>query len=311
MLKICFVGLGSIGKRHIKNLACILRNQKREFVIDAVRSTEKILPIEIADLIHNFYYSVEELKEIYDIIFITNPTIYHYNTIKHLMSYTQNMFIEKPVFHEYQKSLNEMDFNARGIYYVACPLRYGAVIAELKRRLINETVYSVHAISSSYLPDWRKGVNYRDVYSAHKDMGGGVTLDLIHELDYITWMFGFPEKSHHLCGKYSDLEIDSDDLSVYLLEYKDKIVEIHTDYFGRENVRKIELFCRDYVIKGDLQHNTLQYVYSDGKIEEIKLAESDTYMCEMESFLDMIDGKRINDNDIVHANNVLKIALDN
>ena len=233
MLKICFVGLGSIGKRHIKNLACILRNQKREFVIDAVRSTEKILPIEIADLIHNFYYSVEELKEIYDIIFITNPTIYHYNTIKHLMSYTQNMFIEKPVFHEYQKSLNEMDFNARGIYYVACPLRYGAVIAELKRRLINETVYSVHAISSSYLPDWRKGVNYRDVYSAHKDMGGGVTLDLIHELDYITWMFGVPEKSHHLCGKYSDLEIDSDDLSVYLLEYKDKIVEIHTDYFGR------------------------------------------------------------------------------
>lgn len=311
MLKICFVGLGSIGKRHIRNIVCILRNQKREFMIDAVRSTDKILPAEIADLIHNFYYSVEELKEIYDIIFITNPTIYHYNTIKNLMSYTRNMFIEKPVFHEYQKSMDELDFNAKGVYYVACPLRYGAVVAELKRRLINEKVYSVRVISSSYLPDWRKGVDYREAYSAHKNMGGGVTLDLIHELDYITWMFGLPQRSYHLCGKYSNLEIDSDDLSVYLLEYKDKIVEIHTDYFGRENVRKIELLCKDYVIKGDLLHNTLQYVYSDGKAEEVKFPEKDLYVCEIEAFIEMIDGKRINDNDIVHANKVLKIALDN
>ncbi len=311
MLKICFVGLGSIGKRHIRNLVCILRNQKREFMIDALRSTDKILPAEIADLIHNFYCSIEELKEIYDIIFITNPTIYHYDTINHLMLKTRNMFVEKPVFHEYQENLNELDFNARGVYYVACPLRYGAVIAELKKRLIKKTVYSVRAISSSYLPDWRKGVDYREVYSAHTNMGGGVTLDLIHELDYVTWMFGLPEKSHHVCGKYSDLEIDSDDLSVYLLEYKDKIVEIHTDYFGRENVRKIELFCRDCVIKGDLLNNTLQYFYPDGKTEEVKLPEKDLYICEMESFLDMIDRKRINDNDIVHANEVLRIALDN
>lgn len=311
MIKICFVGLGSIGKRHIKNIACILREQRREFVIDAVRSTAKILPVEIANLIRNSYYSIEELKVVYDIIFITNPTIYHYNTIKHLMPYARNMFIEKPAFHECQKSLDELDFNAKGVYYVACPLRYGAVVAELKRRLINEKVYSVRVISSSYLPDWRKGVDYREVYSAHKNMGGGVTLDLIHELDYVTWMFGLPERSHHLCGKYSNLEIDSDDLSVYLLEYKDKIIEIHTDYFGRENVRKIELLCRDCVIKGDLLHNTLQYVYPDRKTEKVKLPEKDLYVCEIEAFIEMIDGKRINDNDIVHANKVLKIALDN
>lgn len=311
MLKICFVGLGSIGKRHIKNITYILKNQGRAFLIDAIRSTDRILPDEIDCLIRNYYYSIDELHEIYDIIFITNPTIYHYNTIKQLVPYTKNMFIEKPVFHKYQEDINDFKLNSKGIYYIACPLRYNTVIAELKNCLKHEDVYSVRAISSSYLPDWRQGTDYRKAYSAHKDMGGGVTLDLIHELDYIIWLFGVPERSHHLCGKYSDLEIDSDDLSVYLLEYVDKLIEIHIDYLGRETIRNIELFCKDYVIKGDLLHNTLKYVYPDGRKELFNLSEKDSYISEMEAFLDMIEGKRNNDNDIVYANKILKIALDN
>lgn len=309
MLKICFAGLGSIGRRHIQNIAKILDERKQEFFIDAIRSTDKPVPAEVGALIRNIYHNVEELTEVYDIIFITNPTICHYDTIKKTIPYAKNMFIEKPVFHQYEENLNRLDFYPKGIYYVACPLRYGAVAAELKKRIVNEQVYSVRAISSSYLPDWRKGVDYRQVYSAHKDMGGGVTLDLIHELDYITWLFGVPEMSYHLCGKYSALEIDSDDLSAYLLKYKDKIVEIHTDYLGRESIRSIELYCKNYVIKGDLLHNTLKYVYGDGRTDEIPLEQTDMYLQEMKAFLDMTEGKRNNENNLVYANQILRIAL--
>ena len=69
------------------------------------------------------------------------------------------------------------------------------------------------------------------------------------------------------------------------------------------------MFCRDYVKKGDLLHNILQYAYLGGRTEEIQLPARDIYVCEMELFLDMIDRTKNNDNDIVHANEVLKIAL--
>ena len=95
-------------------------------------------------------------------------------------------------------------------------------------------------------------------------------LDLIHEMDYITYLFGMPQVKHY-AGKFSDLEIDSDDLGVYLLKYSEKLIEIHLDYFGRKARREIELYCKDYTIVGDLINNTIIYeVYSD-HIEELPL----------------------------------------
>ena len=66
-------------------------------------------------------------------------------------------------------------------YYVACPLRYNAVIQYIKDNIDLQDVISVRSISSSYLPDWRPGVDYRKTYSAKKELGGGVSIDLIHE----------------------------------------------------------------------------------------------------------------------------------
>lgn len=310
MFKICFVGLGSIGKRHIKNIVQVLRERHYSFFIDAIRSKAGNLPDEIRILIRNIYYSIEEIEEKYDVIFITNPTVLHYGSMRQFMPYTSHMFIEKPVFHEYRESLEDLNLNSSGIYYVACPLRYNSVLQEIKKKIQKEAVYSVRVISSSYLPDWRGEIDFRDTYSAHKNMGGGVTLDLIHELDYVIWLFGSPQESSHFWGKYSDLEMDCDDLSVYLLRYQDKIVEIHTDYFGRETVRNIELYCRDYVIKGDILNNRLIYVYPQKKQEEIYLEGTDFYLQEMEAFVDMIEGRRENENNVAYANQTLKIALD-
>ena len=310
MLKVCFIGLGSIGKRHFRNLVIILKERKQEYVIDAVRSRRGGLPEDIEEILHTQYEDTEQLPEGYDIIFITNPTVCHYDTILKVAHCTRHLFIEKPVFREYKENISALMLSKDGIYYVACPMRYSPVLTTLKERLENEKVYSVRAISSSYLPGWRKGVDYREIYSAHREMGGGVTLDLIHELDYIVWLFGMPERSLHISGKYSDLETDSDDLAVYLLQYPELLAEIHIDYFGRENVREIEFFCRDYVIKGDLIRNILKYVYPDGREEEVELPAAQNYISEMNAFLDMTEGRRNNFNDIRYANQVLRLALE-
>lgn len=65
------------------------------------------------------------------------------------------------------------------------------------------------------------------MYSAHKALGGGVTIDLIHEWDYLVDLFGVPETICNIRGKYSDLEIDSDDLSIYIAQYPTLLAEVH------------------------------------------------------------------------------------
>ena len=72
-----------------------------------------------------------------------------------------------------------------------------------------------------------------------------MTIDLIHEWDYLVDLFGVPETICNIRGKYSDLEIDSDDLSIYIAQYPTLLAEVHLDYFGRTYRRSIELFCKD------------------------------------------------------------------
>ena len=109
--------------------------------------------------------------------------------------------------------------------YITWPALYGTLFRYVKNIVNKEAVFSARSISSSYLPDWRGKVDYRNIYSADKQKGGGVTLDLIHELDYLTDLFGIPERSLHVQGKYSDLEITSDDIRINWRKYISTILE--------------------------------------------------------------------------------------
>lgn len=301
MIKICFFGMGSIGKRHLKNLVKILKERKIEFEIDVIKRKKEIND-EVKDYIHNIY-KVDEFKpNFYDIVFIVNDTSVHIETLKLMKDYSNNFFIEKPL----SINLNgfELDDYKDKNIYVACPMRYSNVIDYLKKNTDFTKVYSVRAICSTYLPDWRPTIDYRDNYSAKKELGGGVTLDLIHEWDYLTYLMGFPEKIYNLNKKVSHLEINSDDLSIYIAEYRDKLVEVHLDYFGRIPTRKIEIFFKEGTVIGDFIKNTVILENNS----EIDLSDSvDEYIKEMNNFLDIIFNGKDNFNDLKHAYKVLKL----
>ena len=96
-MKVCFVGAGSIGRRHIRNLYHLL--QGKEITIDLLRSGNgAALNFELTSYIHKIYTSIDDLDPDYDAIFITNPTYMHYSTLKELYKYSKNFFVEKPVF---------------------------------------------------------------------------------------------------------------------------------------------------------------------------------------------------------------------
>jgi predicted dehydrogenase len=170
-----------------------------------------------------------------------------------------------------------------------------------------EDVISVRSISSSYLPDWRPGQDYRNTYSAHKDMGGGVSIDLIHEWDYLTYLFGWPQKVLSLIGKKSKLEIDSDDYALYIAEYKDKIVELHLDYFGRKTIRQVQLFTKEDTIIGDIVNNQIEST-KNGEIIDFHEERDDFQKRELGCFLDMIEGIQELEDGYNHGIEVLELT---
>ena len=303
-MKFCFIGLGSIASRHIGNLHSILGN---DAVIDVLRSGKGNPPKEeIRPFIHRLCHDEAELDAHYDAVFITNPTSMHYQTLKKHISRSDFFFIEKPVFETGDEDIT--DFIKTGkVFYTACPLRYTNVIQYLKKNIDFSKVFSIRCISSSYLPDWRPGTDYTKTYSAHKDMGGGVSIDLIHEWDYIHYLIGSPLEVKSMIRKKSHLEIDSDDIAVYIADYPDKTVELHLDYFGRKTVRRAELYCLDDTVIADLVSQKITYLCS-GRVIDMSQERNEFQIRELRHFLDIVSGKAVCDNDIAEAASILRIT---
>ncbi|MCI9435797.1 MAG: Gfo/Idh/MocA family oxidoreductase [Lachnospiraceae bacterium] len=304
-LKVCFVGIGSIAKRHIANLRQVCSQRGIAVSIDAYRhfvSAGKVAGVE------KVFYSIDDVPENYDIIFITNPTELHLQTLQQFHKKGKHFFIEKPAVSVHQLELaKSFEKRRNSVYYVACPLRYNAVIQYIKKEIPVNAVLSVRSISSSYLPDWRPGQDYRNTYSARRKLGGGVSIDLIHEWDYLTYLFGWPKKIACMMGKISRLEIDSDDYAIYIAMYDGMVAELHLDYFGRKSIRAIELFTETDTIVGDLINHK---ICSLREKKDILFEEKrdDYQRRELEHFLDLVFGAEEPEDHYRHSIRVLGLT---
>ena len=305
-MKVCFVGIGSIGKRHIRNLSELCNELGIKLTIDALRRSES--NNDSPEIINAIYTDVDSLPFDYDVIFLTNPTEYHADMLKLLHDHAKHFFIEKPVTSLGTiDKLKDIKYRKNSVYYVACPLRYSNVIRYLKKEIVPEKVNAVRSICSSYLPDWRPGTDYRNNYSAHKDLGGGVDIDLIHEWDYLTYLFGMPLEVKSYSGNVSKLEIDSCDYAIYIARYNNMITELHLDYFGRETIRTVDIFTDEETICADLVKGTIKYCTS-GRVVDLS-GERDVYQTrELKYFLDTIRSGTVVQNDIENAVKVLKLT---
>ena len=301
-LKVLFIGVGSIGKRHLKNIVTVANSCNIDLTIDALRSSFKPLDEDIKEYVSTQYMNYEDISN-YVCVFITNPTYMHFDTIKKLKNKAKYFFIEKPLD---SKPLSDEElkvFDKKNIYYVACPLRHTKVFKTLQNILKDKKVYCARAICSSYLPNWRKDVDYRKIYSAKKE-SGGVKVDLIHDFDYLFSLFGLPKKYSLYSNKISNLDIESCDYTSFIGEYNDMYVELHLDYFGRGNKREVEIYTEDDVIIADFVNSKIRV---NNVWENLSQERNDYCIDEIKYFLLLINNEVNNINDINYANNILKI----
>lgn len=306
-MKILIVGFGSIAKKHYQALLQI----EPSIQVIALRSHAHADPIKNILSIYNN----EEIQQNapYDFVLISNPTYKHEETIEQVLGLNCPLFIEKPLFHtlESGKILNKISTH-KIITYVACNLRFLDSLIYLKEVLLPKIIVNeVNVYCGSFLPKWRAGVDYKSVYSAHSDQGGGVHLDLIHELDYVYWLFGNPMQVYSYKSSKSTLDIDAFDYANYLLEYNKFAVNIVLNYYRKDKKRTIELVCSDDTYTVDLFSNTVSSTKT--VLYESEQVLTDTYKKQLEYFIGKVTNSSNKEekimNNIEEAFEVLKICL--
>ncbi len=304
-MKLLIIGLGSIAQKHID--AIIKINQFA--TIYALRSNTNAKPFtNIIDL-----YKLSDVPNDIDFILISNPTSLHSKTILNVIDFNKPLFIEKPVFDsvinndEIVRLIKEKNIKT----YVACNLRFHPALIFLRDYLNsnNSKVNEVNVYCGSYLPNWRPPQDYTKSYSANQKLGGGVHLDLIHELDYTIWIFGKPVNYKSIKRKVSNLLIDTFDYTNYNLSYPDFNVSITLNYYRSTPKRQIEIVLENEILICDLLTSTI--LNSENKIIFIdnEFDFSKTYLNQMNYFINNLKNENMYMNDINESFEILKIAL--
>lgn len=301
-MKVLIIGLGSIAKKHIKAIRKFRPNSE----IWALRSHEN------AAKIKNIYniFSWQEVPDDLDFILISNPTSEHFQTINKALKYRVPLFIEKPPLMSLEgaEKLLELVKKEKIRTYTAFNFRFHPVLIWLKDILKEKNVLEVQAYCGSYLPDWRPGQDYRNNYSAKKKMGGGVHLDLIHEMDYICWIFASPLQVSGYQRKVSPLEIDSVDYAHYYLFYNQMSCTITLNYFRRDPKRQIEIVMENESWVVDLLANKV--TNSKGEvIFQSNEPVSATYSSQMRYFIETLESGQGFNNDLTESVQTLQYAL--
>ena len=247
---ILFMGLGSIGQRHLRNLKKILLNNVNFY---AYRKTRHVPLLDkkgnkVKGAIEKKYNIslISNLNHInknnIDIVFVTNPSSHHINSVLKLKNLKNAyIFIEKPLdssLKNYKIFLNYIARNQNKIF-VGHNMRFHPGYVKLKkilgdRKILNKVHYTIFKCSKN-LKDYHSYEDYKISYAARKELGGGVCLTAVHEIDMMIDLFGNSIKIKSHADKLSALKLSVEDFSL----------SFYRSYFFRSKV--ISLLILDFI----------------------------------------------------------------
>lgn len=307
-MRIVFIGIGSIAKKHIKAIRKIEPNTE----IFALRSSRGAAPYEDVKNIYDY----EEIAGISpDFIIISNPTSKHFETIKKILFYRIPLFIEKPVFAElgHDDIITEIE-DKQVLTYVACDMRFMDCLTWLHKYMEEHRdkvrINEINVYCGSYLPEWRPGTDFRKCYSAIPELGGGVHIDLIHDVDYVYWIFGKPEKHHAIFRNVSSLDIRAYDYANFNLVYPEFCANVVLNYYRRDAKRYMEILFDDCTWTVDMMKNEITSSTGD-VVYRSEQTGADEYEAQMRYFMGLVKEKSTTSmNSASEAYDVLTICLD-
>lgn len=252
--------LGSIGKRHFRNLRAL--RPQAEITVLRRRESEPVRAL--GEAISEIYSIEAALALKPDAAILAGPAPTHVALAQRFAENGIPVFIEKPLSNDLVGLTTlSRTANESGVpIMVAYNLRYNKALIAVREQLLRGTIGNVLAVRAEvgqYLPDWRPEYDYRHGVSANKALGGGPLLELSHEIDFLYWIFGMPQRVSGQGGRYSDLDIDVEDCVELCFEYDSprRIISLHLDFLQRPAARH----CKFIGSNGTMTWNAMADTY--------------------------------------------------
>lgn len=312
-MKILMIGLGGIGQRHARNLRMLLGESavllafRVRKLANVVTPTLQLAPgrnVEEEYQIRSFDNLQKALAENPEIAVICNPSNMHVPAALECARAGCDLFIEKPLSNGVEgvaELIDEVESRGR-IAMVGYQLRFHPCFLRLREILQQEALgnlLAVRATVGEYLPGWHNYEDYRQMYAARADLGGGVILSQIHEFDYLYALFGKPRRLYTVGGHFSNLEVDVEDVASTLMEceFGGRPLPIHLqqDYVQRPPSRQCEVIgdkgkaIADFSSVSVVQYNSAGEVTS--RLQPEHFERNELFIAQMRHFLDCVSNR--------------------
>lgn len=302
-MKFFIVGLGSMGKRRIRNLKALNAGEIIGFEVQEQRRVE----VEREFGIKTYATLEGGLSQQPDALIISTPPNLHMQYALEAATRGLHFFMEASVVLD--KDMDKLISLCKGKEIVAAPsatMRFHPSIQVMKRLVDEGAIGKVLAFnyhSGQYLPDWHPWEDYRKFYVAKRETGGCREI-VPFELSWITWLMGPVRRLSCMLGKLTKLDIDIDDVYQILLQFESgTIASMQVDVISRVAYRYFKMISEDGVIIWDWNRRTVsaytassrewkEYLQGPGRVVGGYVMEDDMYVNEMQHFIGAVQGKQ-------------------
>jgi predicted dehydrogenase len=309
-------GMGSIGRRHLRNLLALGEHDVVLLRTGMSKMPDEDLgrfPVE-RDLDH----ALERWRP--EAVIVANPSALHLDIAIPAAEAGCHLLIEKPLSHSMDRvdELRSALERGGGHVLVGFQFRFHPGLRTV-RRLLGEGVIgrpaSALAYWGEYLPDWHPWEDYRQSYAARRDLGGGALLTLCHPFDYLRWLLGEVESVSARASYNGALGLDVEESADIILALAGgALAGVHLDYLRRPPAHWLEIVGTRGTLRWDNADGAVHCWSEGAKRWQVHPAppgfeRNAMFMQEMQHFLDLVAGRAESACTLEDGVRALQIAL--
>lgn len=302
-MKYLVIGLGSMGKRRVRNLQALGIKDVAGFDTRADRRQEAHEKYGIP-IFNDLEVAMKNFAP--QVFMISTPPDLHMHYAYYAHEHGVSCFIEASVVDADKiKKLSRMVQDSGIIMAPSCTMRYfpgPKKIKELIRAGKIGKVLNFNYQTGQYLPDWHPWEDIGDFYVSKRETGGAREI-VPFELTWLNDLFGKGTALACVKAKLSDMTADIDDIYHCILRYdSDVIANITVEVLSRPKA------CRDMRIIGSegeivfsADSNCVRYIntsmraweefrFDEGTIENKYINPEEPYIAEVKDFVTAVEG---------------------